>query len=429
MTQQPEGSERPHVGTFEALRYRHYRLLWIGDLCAAAAQWMQQTALSWVVYDLTGSGGILGAMNLMRTFPTLFLSPVAGVASDRLPRNRIIGVSQAAMVVLTVLLALDIAAGSLRVWHLFAFSFFAAAAQAFYIPARQTFVFELVPRHVIPNAVALSWLAFSLSRSIGPALGGAMIVAVGPSKNFLLQAVAFSGVIVAVLFIRVVRAERPAGQKSFIAGLKEGYGFAFFDPRARILVSMSLIAPLFIIPLHGALLPIFAKHVFHGDASTLGILAGSIGFGGLFGGVLTAYLSRVDRRVLLGLGALLIFSGCEVVFSIVAGYTGSLWLAIPFLVIAGTAESVYATTSMTVLQLLAPEHLRGSIASVLQLGFLAMPIGALVAGVSADMFGAPVVGTAITLIAFSLGLAILVGSPAMRRLRLSEIQPSGGPAA
>ena len=409
------------MGTFHAFRYGNYRLLWLGDLATSAGMWIQQTVMGWVVYDLTGSGGVLGAINLMRTIPILLFSPAAGAATDRLPQNRIIAVSQFFMFVLTFLVALDIRFGLIEVWHLFLFTFLIATAQTFNLPARQTFVFQLVPRAVIPNAVALTWFAFSLARSIGPAIGGALIVAFGPANNFFLQGVAYLSVMATILTIRVKEAPRSGARKPFFDSVREGYGFVLFDPNARIVLIMSLISPMFIIPLHGALLPIFAKEVFHADAAGLGVLIGSIGFGGLFGGLLTASLNRVDRRGMLQLVSLLIFSISETVFSVLAWWTGDLWLSVPFLVIAGVAESLYTTTNTTVLQLLAPEHLRGSMASVLQLAMLVMPIGGMVAGVSADVFGAPAVGATMTFIAFAIGLTILVLSRRMREMRLSHL--------
>jgi MFS family permease len=409
------------MGTFHAFSYRNYRLLWIGDLATAAGAWIQQTVMGWVVYDMTGSGSILGAVNLMRTIPILLFSPAAGVATDRVPRNRIIAVSQFCMFVLTFMVGIDLMAGTQQIWHLFLFTFLIATAQTFNLPARQTFVFDLVPRNVIPNAVALSWFAFSLARSIGPAIGGLLIVAFGPANNFFLQGLAYMSVMVTVLLIRTERRAAPTNRKPFFESVREGYGFVLTEPRARLVLAMSLISPMFIIPLHGALLPIFAKQVFHQGADVLGILVGSIGFGGLFGGLLTASLNRVDRRGMLQMVALLIFSGSEVIFSILAGTTGNIWISVPFLVIAGTAESLYTTTNTTVLQLLAPEHLRGSMASVLQLAMLIMPIGGIIAGASADVFGAPAVGATITFIAFSIGASILALSPRMRGLRLSHL--------
>jgi len=124
---------------------------------------------------------------------------------------------------------------------------------------------------------------------------------------------------------------------------------------------------------------------------------------------------------MLQLVALLVMSGAEFAFCVVAGLTGSLWLAVPCLVVAGTAESLYTTTNTTVLQLAAPEHLRGSMAGVLQLSFLVMPIGGLIAGTAADHVGAPLVGAVLTATAFVCGVAILLLSPRMRNLRLSHL--------
>ena len=419
----PDELERQHdpISTFYALRYRNYRLQWSGDLFTSAAQWIQQTVVGWLVYDLTGSGQILGSVNLMRSVPILLVSPMAGAATDRIPRNRIIAVSQLAMATLTFLVAGLIISGRLQVWHMFVFTLLVSSAQTFNMPARQTFVFELVPRRVVPNAVALSWAAFSLARSVGPAVGGGLIVLFGPANNFVLQGVAYLLVMSTVLMIRNTKPREVRPPRSFFKGMRDGYAFALSDPQARITLVMSLISPMFMIPLHMALLPIFAARVFDSNAAGLGVLVGSIGFGGLFGGGLTAALGRIDRRGMLQLVALLVMSGAEFAFCVVAGLTGSLWLAVPCLVVAGTAESLYTTTNTTVLQLAAPEHLQGSMAGVLQLSFLVMPIGGLIAGTAADHVGAPLVGAVLTATAFVCGVAILLLSPRMRNLRLSHL--------
>src|SRR5262249_45670701 len=150
---------------------------------------------------------------------------------------------------------------------------------------------------------------------------------------------------------------------SFVQSAREGYGFVFGHPLARIMILMTIISPLLIIPLHAALLPIFAKQTFNAGADGLGVLVGSIGFGGLFGGLLTASLNKVDQRGKLQFAALFVFSLSETIFSILAYVTGELYISVPFLVIAGIAESVYSTTNTAVLQLLAPDHLRGSMAA------------------------------------------------------------------
>lgn len=421
----PEEPSPEAMGTFYAFRYRNYRLLWLGNAFTSVAMWMQNTTMGWVVYDLTGSGALLGSVSAVRALPTLLLTPIAGMASDRISRNTIVAVSQFAMFLYSVALAIDIALGTLEVWHLFVFAVLAAATQSFNMPARQTMVFDVVPRTVIPNAAALSNLAFSISRTVGSFAGGALIVTIGAANNFAIQSLAYLSVMGTMLLMRLpkrVGGGRPRG--SFWGELTEGYRFAFGDPQARLLFLMVLINPLFLIPLHLGLLPIFAKDVFQGGGSELGITLSSIGAGGLLGGLITASLNRVDRRGLAQLIAVLIYSMAQALFSIVAGLTGDIWLATPFLFIGGAAEAMYLVTNQTVVQLLAPEHLRGRLTSVLQITFILNPLGSLFAGSMADVIGAPAIGAAMSLAAFALGLGILICSPRMRGLRLSTLQAS-----
>ena len=413
--------EEEHIGTFYAFRYPNFRLLWLGDLFTAAAWWMQTTATVWVVYTITGSGQAVGGINAIRIVPTLLLTSIAGVISDRYSRNRIIAISQIGLVLCTFLVAFLLATGSIQVWHLFVFTVIVGVAQTFNMPARQAFVFELVPRRIIPNAVALSWFAFSTSRAVGPAIGGVFIVFLGAANNYFLQSLAYFGVLVSILLIRAPARPEVTSRPTFWQSLRDGYGFVLTNPEARVMVIMSIISPLLIIPVHMALFPIFAEDTFHTGAAGLGILAGSVGFGGLFGGLLVASLSHIDRRGLLQLGALFVFSLAETTFALLALFTGNMLLAAPFLVLAGIAEPFYTTTNTAVLQLLAPERMRGSMAAVLQLSFLFVPLGAIISGTAADYFGAPAVAAVTTFMAFCIGLAILILSPEMRNMRLSVI--------
>jgi len=174
--------------TFVAFGYRDYRLLWIGNLCMTIAVWIQATTMSWVAYSLTGTGSTIGVVNAMRMIPTLLMSPIAGVAVDRFNRNKIIAFSQLSLFAFTLLLAIDIYLGALRVWHLFLFALLAGVTNTFNLPARQTFVFDIVPSEVLPNAIALDNIAFSSARTLAATGAGAMIVAFGAGNNFLIQA-------------------------------------------------------------------------------------------------------------------------------------------------------------------------------------------------------------------------------------------------
>jgi MFS family permease len=419
---QEPAAESDRIGTFHAFRFPNYRLLWLGNAFTSAAMWIQQTTIGWVVYDLTGSGSLLGAVNSCRTLPSFFIAPLSGVTADRFSRNRIIAVSQASLFVVTFLLALSLATHVAGVGHLFAFALLTGVANAFNMPARQTLVFDLVPREVIPNAVALSNMAFSTMRTVGPMLGGALIVLFGPANNFFVQSCMYLAVMTTVLLLRVPPRRQPNGRRSVFREMLEGYGFIARTPQARLLMLMSVIPPTLLIPIHQTILPIYAKDILDAGASGLGLILAAIGFGGIFGGLLTASLNHVDRRGLLQLGALLVLGLSEAAFCVVGALTGSLWLAVGFMALAGAGESLYNTTNQTVLQLLAPDEMRGRISSALQIQPIFMSIGAITMGTAADRLGAPLVGTTAALAAAILGALILAGSSRMRRLRLSQLR-------
>jgi MFS family permease len=411
--------------TFEAFQYRDYRLLWVGNLCTTIAVWIQTTTMSWVAYALTGSGRTLGLVNGIRTIPTLLITPLAGVAVDRFNRNKIIATSQLSLFAFTFLLAVDIYLGRLQVWHLFLFALLTGVANTFNQPARLTFVFDIVPPRVVPNAIALDNIAFSSARTLASTGAGALIVAFGAGNNFMIQACMYLAIMTTVLSIKAKRTPPTAPRHRFFREVAEGYRYASRNPNARLLLLMMIINPMLLIPLHLALLPIFSTKVLVGGAATLGLLLGSLGVGGFFGGLLTASLSRVDRRGLVQLLALLVHSLAHTLFCLVAYWTGRTWLALPFLIVAGTMESLHMTTNQTVLQLLAPDHLRGRLTSVLQLSQLINPLGVFAAGSMADRFGPVAVGTAFSLCAFIMTVSIFLFSSRMRNLRLSELQELG----
>lgn len=410
---------------FEGFRYRDYRLLWIGNLFMTIAVWIQTTTMSWVAYSLTGTGSTIGVVNAMRMIPTLLMTPIVGVAIDRFHRNRIIASSQLSLFAFTFLLAVDIYMGALQVWHLLLFALLAGISNTFNLPARQTFVFDVVPSNALPNAIALDNIASSSARTLAATGAGAMIVAFGAANNFLIQACLYLAIMATVLSIKTKRAPRTSPRSRIFVEMAEGYRYCSRNPNARLLMLMMLINPMLLIPLHLALLPIFAKKVLVGGAAALGLLLGSLGVGGFFGGMLTASLSKVDRRGLVQLISLLIHSLAHAAFCVMAYWTGRIWLALPFLVLAGTAESIHMTTNQTVLQLLAPDHLRGRLTSVIQSVQLMSPVGIYVAGALADRHGPVLVGIVFSLCAFLLTAAISLFSSRMHNLRLSELPELG----
>jgi MFS family permease len=414
------------IGALHSFRYRDYRWLWLGNALTSAAMWIQQTTMGWVTYNLTGSGALLGAVNSAGNLPTLVAAPVAGVAADRISRNVIVATSQFLLFINAVLLALALAFDSLLIWHLFAFALVAGVLNAFNMPARQTMVFDVVPRVAAPNAIALNSVAQNVTRTL--------IVWFGPANNFLVQALIYLGVVGTVLMIRRFPPRLDSSRRrSFWKDMTEGYHWVAHDPQARLLLLMIMLYPAFIIPTHLGLMPIFAEDVFHTGAGGLGLLLSALGVGGLVGAVLAASLNRVDRRGLLQLASLFVLSGFVVVFAIAGALTGNLWLGILLLVISGAGGSLFITTNQTVLQLVAPDRMRGRITGLLNIQPIFQSTGILLTGWAADIVGPAAVAATNGLFMFSIGVAILVFSPRMRDLRLSRLGEhtgeAGAPAA
>jgi MFS family permease len=310
------------IGTFHSFRYHDFRWLWLGNTFSSGAMWIQQTTMGWVAYDLTGSGALLGLINSLRNFPPLFAAPLAGVAADRYSRNRVVLVSQALLFLNALLIAAALFFHDLHVWHLLAFAFIGGTLNAFNQPARSTMVFDVVPRAAAPNAIALNSIAGNATRTLGPMIGGALIVFFGPANNFFIQACAYLGVMGTVLMIRRFPPRiEAARRRSFFRDMAEGYAWAIKNPRARLLVMMMTLYPALVIPCHSALMPIFAKNVFHSGAGGLGLHHSALGVGGLIGGFLAARLNT-DRRGLLRLYAVFVVSGFLVAYGFFGGLTG-----------------------------------------------------------------------------------------------------------
>jgi MFS family permease len=406
----------PRVGTFAALRLRDFRLLLIGTTLSNAAQWIQQVTLGWLVYDLTESGTALGTINLVRAVAALGLAPVAGTAIDRMGRRRLMLMTNGCLFAITIVLGSLLWVGRIEVWYLFVFAFLGGVAQTFDMPLRQTAVFDLVPRALAPNAVALVQTGWSLMRSLGPALGGALILWFGPAGNFFVQASAYALIALNVMRIHFPARASAGPRLSARQGLSEGIRYVARERGTRTFVMMGWVLPLFIIPTFSALPPIYAKDVFHGGPETLGFLMSAVGLGGIVGGVFTASLGHFERRGLVQLVALLGVSLSLVAFAL----SPSLAVALPLLSVAGAFEMVYLTTNQTLLQLSIPDEMRGRVTSIVSLNAAISPIGAFLAGAGSDLIGPRAITAVLSGIAAAIAVAVYARSATVRDYRLSQ---------
>jgi len=408
-------------GNFAVLRQRNFAWFLSGTTLSNSGQWIQQVTLSWMVYDLTGSGAMLGTLNLVRSLATLGLSPLAGVAIDRFARRRLMLITNGWLCAISLIFGFVLLANPAVIWPLFLFSFLGGIARAVDQPLRQTVVFVLVPRSQAPSAVALVQTGWAVMRSIGPGLGGFLILWIGPEGNFFVQAGAYALVAMTVLKLRF-----PPERSTLLPGatgsnLLEGLRHIAKERTTRAFLLMGWVLPLFIIPTFSVLTPIYAKDVFGGWPETPGALLSAVGIGRIGGGFVTAALGRLERRGVIQLATLLLLSLALIGFAL----SVALWAALLCLALAGFFEMIYLTTNQTLLQLSIPDALRGRVTGIVSLNAGLMPVGALVAGFGADSFGPRAVTLVLSGGAALIAVAVYLFSPTIREYRLSAVLGEG----
>ncbi len=408
--------------TFASLRHRDYRYLWVGLLFMSAGQWIQQVTLGWLLYDMTGSSVLLGALNGVRTVPFLVTGPLAGVAADRLDRRRLLIVTQAILGVTAVIMGALVVAGRAQVWHLFVFTLITGAAWTFNQPLRQALIPNLVPKDDLMNAVALSSAAINITKTLGPALGGLLIAWFGAGGNFFVQGLAYAGVLVMVYAMHVPPLPERGQKSSAASDLRAGFAYVWSRPMVLSLITASLVMTVFAMP-YQALMPVFQKDVLNVGPEGLGLMLAAPGLGALTTTLLLAsYAKRVRRKGVLLLSTLVLLGVCLVLFST----TRSLPVALLALTGVGGFQILFLSTNMTMLQIIVPDELRGRVFSLMMLDRGVAPAGALLAGIMAQYAGAPT--TTATFGGVVIVLALLVAW-FVPRLRRFEDEPAAAGAA
>jgi len=406
------------INTFASLRIRNFRLLLVGTTLSNAAQWIQQITMGWLVYDMTGSGTMLGSINLVRSVAALGMIPMAGVLIDRLDRRKLILIENGWLFTITLTLGLLLLFDRANITCLFVYAFLGGMAQTVDMSLRQVLIFDLVPRPLAPNAVALVQTGWSLMRSFGPGIGGMLIMWFGPSGNFFVQASAYALIAFTIMKIQFPARKPGAVQSSPFENIREGIRHIARERVTRTFMMMGFVLPLFIIPVFTILPPIYAVEVF-GDESgrVLGFLLASVGVGGIFGGIVTASMGRLERRGLVQLASLFLLSMSLIGFA----FSTPLPVALTLLALAGFFEMIFLTTNQTLLQLSIPDSLRGRVTSVVNLNAALSPLGGLAAGVGSDLLGGPKMITIILCgIAAAIAVGVFLGSTTVRNYRLSK---------
>ncbi|MGQ0549724.1 MAG: MFS transporter [Armatimonadota bacterium] len=390
-------------GTFTALRHPHYRRYWWGGLISLTGSWVQITAQSWLVYDLTGSPLMLGTVTLANTIPMMLLGLFGGVIADRSEKRHLLIATQSAFMIVSVVLAALTLTGRITVWYILSLSMISGIAAALDMPTRQSLIAHLVDREDLLNAIALNSAAFNGSRIIGPAIAGLIIDQLGnrggPGWSFALNSVSYLAVIVALATIPVN--SRPTGgeRQPVLGELREGVAFAWRHPLLRALLGLLAVTGVFGLSFH-VLMPVFARDVLHVPARGYGILLTASGIGATIG-VLTLATVRPAR-----LGAVILATSTLFVV-LLAAFASSAHYALTLVLMLGLsgAMTAYMSATNTLIQTSVPDALRGRVMSLYMLAFFGTaPLGGLLMGSLASALGSQ---TAVLIGAAVCGIGVL----------------------
>jgi MFS family permease len=415
MSQTTAQPSRPRISvrqTFAALQHRNYRLWFRGQLVSLMGTWMQQTAQGYLIFELTRSPVYLGYVGFAAGVPAWLFTLYGGVVADRIEKRKLLLITQSTMMVLAFALAALVFSRLVRPWHIVALAFALGIANAFDAPARLAIVSEMVSREDLTNAIALNATMFNTATAVGPAVAGLTYALVGPAWCFMLNGLSFIAVIAALLLMRMAPRVAPAHRVSAWADLKEGLRYIAAEPSIRTLIALVGVTGLFGVSFV-TLFPAWAVNVLGGDATTTGLLQSARGAGALISALLIASLGHFSfkgRLLTIGTFAFPLFL---MVFALLR------WLPLSLLMLLGSGVAIILIMNLAnaLVQMLAPDALRGRVMSVYSLTFFGlMPMGALWAGAVAEVAGEP---TAIILgatISLAFGLALWVFAPWLRKL-------------
>jgi len=347
------------ITTFDAFKSRNYRLYFAGQSVSLIGTWMQKTAVSWVVYSLTHSKFMLGLSLFASMFPSFVFSFIGGVVSDRYNRYRVLLATQIASMLQAVFLTLLVLSKHYTVWEILALSSILGVINAFDVPARQSLVNEMVDdKKYLPNALALNSSMVNLSRLIGPAIAGLILEKFGDVFCFGLNALSFVAVIASILMMRLPSLQKTHDEKNILQDIKDGWNYLKQTKSIRFIIIMLALVSLFVLPF-STLIPVYAKDIFKGSASTFGIIDSMIGLGAFGGAIFLASLkSGKNLRKILAVNTILFGAGL-VLFSYMHFYPAALFCAM----LAGFGMMSQITISNTIIQTTVSQNMRGRMIS------------------------------------------------------------------
>ena len=410
-----------------ALKHRNFQLFFSGQLISVTGTWMQTVAQSWLVYQLTGSSLLLGSVGFASQIPVFLMAPVGGMVADRVNRHRVVIATQVASMVLALVLAALTLTHTVKVWHIFVLAALLGVVNAFDIPARQSFLVDMVGRDDLMNAIALNSSMFNGARVVGPAIAGILVAKIGEGWCFFVNGVSYIAVIIGLMLMKVDCPTRSTSD-SPLDDIVEGFRWVSHTGPIRALLLLLGVVSLVGMP-YTVLMPLFADRILHGGARGLGILMGFTGIGALLGALTLAVRTGVK-----GLGRLVSICCAGFGISLIAfAFSRHFWLSAALLIPVGFFIMLQMACSNTLIQAMVPDALRGRVMALYSMMFMGMaPFGALLGGAMADRLSAPITvatgGLASILAAIWFGKQLPVFRGEARQLIIAQAMAGGEPA-
>ena len=392
-----------------ALHERNFVLYALGQFTSRLGDWIELTAVSWILYELTNSPFLLGLSGVFRALPVIVLGLFGGAIADRVPRRPLLMFTESAMLIASLVVGLLALSGELQFWHLYILNVFSGTLSAFSVPARQALFAGLVPRTAIQSAVTLNSFAVRSGGFIGPSVGGIALVLGGYSLPFFLNAASFLGIIFALVAMRLppVAEDAAPARLSLARGMTEGVGFVWRHAPLRVVLGLELVSGLF--GHNSTLMTIIARDILKTGPEGLGFLLSALGAGAMLGmGLMLTFQVQRHARLILTVG------GVYAILWGAAGLSPWVWVSALLFFALGTADGVWGVARNTLAQLLVPDALRGRVMSVVMLVTRGgSQLGTIQGGLLVDLIGAS---------AAVLTSAAIIGATVLRswRVKLPE---------
>ena len=375
------------IQVFVSLKSYNFRLYFGGQCISLIGTWMQQIAMSWLVFRLTGSVFLLATVTFMAQIPILVETPYMSVFVDRFDRRKLLMLTQSLSMLQALLMAVLTLTGLIQVWHIMILSLLIGLINALDNPTRQSFYPSLVPRDKLSNAIALNSAVINGSRLIGPAVGGVLIGLLGEGICFLLNGISYIAVIIALLMMRVMPQRGKGVKQKVWEDMRDGFQYVVGNIPIRTLLLLMSVISFFGLPLM-TFIPAYVKTILHGGSEMLGLLLSCIGVGSFI-----AALYLAARKSVLGLGKVVMLSGVLLGIGLsVMSFVSIPWVAAVLCLPIGFSVIAAVASINTLLQTLSREDKRGRVMGYMAMAFTGMaPVGSIILGAFEEFVGLQVI--------------------------------------